>query len=100
MPENKKLLMLEKLTQGGSDDPFHWYALAIEYGNLSRHDDALTAFTALRAKKPDYVPMYLICGQMLEKLGRRDDARDWLTAGIAAAKAKGDTHAEGELAGA
>jgi hypothetical protein len=44
--------------------------------------------------------MYLMCGQMLEKLARKDDARDWYEAGISAARAKGDSHAQGELEGA
>jgi hypothetical protein len=97
---SKKLQMLEKLTGGGSTDPFHCYALGIEYRNLERYDEALQTFTTLRAQSADYVPMYLMCGQMLDKLARKDEARDWYEAGIAAAKKKGDTHAQGELEGA
>jgi tetratricopeptide (TPR) repeat protein len=97
---SKKLQMLEKLTGGGSTDPFHWYALALEYRNLERHDEALQTFTTLRTQSADYVPMYLMCGQMLDKLARKDEARDWYEAGIAAARKKGDTHAQGELEGA
>ena len=41
--------------------------------------------------------MYLMCGQMLEKVGRTEEAREWLTAGIAAAGKAGDGHARGEL---
>jgi predicted Zn-dependent protease len=94
---SKRLAFLEKLTAGGSDDPLAWYGLALEYRSLERWDEALQTFTTLRARKPDYVPMYLMCGQMLEKLGRNDDARDWLEAGAAAARAKGDSHALGEI---
>jgi tetratricopeptide (TPR) repeat protein len=97
---NKKLMMLEKLTKDGSVDPFHWYALALEYRNLERYDESLQTFTALRQTDASYVPMYLMCGQMLEKIGRKDEAREWLQAGVAAARAKGDTHAAGELEGA
>jgi hypothetical protein len=43
--------------------------------------------------------MYLMCGQMLVEAGRRDEARTWLEAGLAAARAKGDTHAYGEIEG-
>jgi hypothetical protein len=43
------------------------------------------------------VPMYLMCGQMLESMGRGEDARAWLTSGIAAARTKGDGHALSEL---
>jgi hypothetical protein len=90
-------LYLEKVTAAGTDDPMPWYALAMEYRTLGRHDEALQTFTTLRTRKPEYVPMYLMCGQMLEGLGREDDARAWLEAGAAAARTKGDTHALGEL---
>jgi predicted Zn-dependent protease len=97
---SKRLAFLEKVTEEGSTDPFAWYGLALEYRNLERHDEALQTFTTLRAQKPDYVPMYLMCGQMLEKMGRLDDAREWLGAGIDVAAKAGDNHARGELEGA
>jgi len=96
---SKRLEFLLKLTST-SNDPFAWYGLAMEYRSLELVDDAVATFAALRAKAPDYVPMYLMAGQTLEKAGRIPDAREWLTAGIAAAQAKGDTHAAGELEGA
>jgi predicted Zn-dependent protease len=100
---SKRLEFLQKLTtsggSGGSggDDPFAWYGLAMEYRTLDRHDEALATFEALRARNPGYVAMYLMCGQMLEKMGRMADARAWMTAGIEAARAKGDAHAASEL---
>jgi tetratricopeptide (TPR) repeat protein len=98
MPEtSKRLQFFEKLTRDGSDDPLAWYGLAMEYKSLGRHDEALQSFTTLRARHPDYVAMYLICGQMLDDLGRCDEARGWLEAGIDAAKKKNDAHALGEL---
>src|ERR1700733_4737233 len=99
MPEtSKRLEFLQKLTSK-SDDPFAWYGLAMEYRSLERFDDAVATFTSLRAKSPDYVPMYLMCGQTLEKAGRAAEAREWLTAGVAAAGAKGDTHAASGVGG-
>lgn len=94
---SKRLAFLEKTTSEGSTDPLAWYGLAMEYRKLERWDDALRTFESLRATKPDYVAMYLMCGQMLEGVGRTDEARQWLEAGIAAATAKGDSHALGEL---
>jgi tetratricopeptide (TPR) repeat protein len=101
--ESKRLEYLLKLTGregAAADDPFAWYGLAMEYRSLERYDDALAAFESLRARSPGYVPMYLMCGQMLEKLGRSVDARTWLRAGIEAARNKGDAHALSELEGA
>lgn len=94
---SKRLAYLEKITSEGSKDPFAWYGLALEYRNLERTEDALRTFETLRAATPDYVPMFLMCGQLLEKMGRIDDAKAWLEAGIVAAKKKGDSHALGEL---
>ena len=93
---SKRLAYLEKITSEGSADPFAWYGLAIEYKTLGRVDDALRTFTALRSKNPDYVPMFLMCGQMLADVGRAE-AREWLEAGVKVATDKRDSHALGEL---
>lgn len=94
---NKRLLYLEKVTAEGTTDPLAWYGLAMEYRKLSRWDEALQTFTTLRSRNPDYVAMYLMCGQMLAENARADEARQWLEAGLAAARAKGDGHAVSEL---
>jgi predicted Zn-dependent protease len=96
---SKRLDFLLKVT-AGSEDPFAWYGLAMEYRSLARLEESLAAFEKLRAKSPDYVPMYLMCGQVLEELGRADDARAWLSAGVDVARSKGDGHALSELEGA
>ena len=94
---SKRLEFLRKLTASGNVDPFAWYGLAMEYRSLERWDEALATFTTLRERSPDYVAMYLMCGQMLEKLGRGAEAKAWMTAGLEAARAKGDAHAASEL---
>jgi predicted Zn-dependent protease len=97
MADNKRLAFLEKVTREGSEDPLAWYGLAMEYRKLERWDEALQTFSTLRTRKPDYVAMYLMCGQMLEGVGRKEEARAWLEAGIEKARAKGDSHAVSEL---
>lgn len=94
---NKRLAFLEKVTKEGSPDPFAWYGLAMEYRKLERWDEALQTFSALRTSQPDYVAMYLMCGQMLAELSRTEEARSWFEAGIERARAKGDGHAVSEL---
>jgi predicted Zn-dependent protease len=100
MPTSKRLEFLLKITAAGQADPFAWYGLAMEYRGLAMTDEALRTFEGLRERSPDYVPMYLMCGQMLESMGRVEDARAWLDSGIRAARAKGDGHALSELEGA
>ena len=97
MVESKRLAFLQKTTAEGSTDPLAWYGLAMEYRKLSRWDEALQTFTALRNMNAEYVAMYLMCGQMLEGIARHDEAREWLEAGIAQARRKGDSHALSEL---
>jgi len=97
MTTSKRLAFLQKTTAEGSTDPLAWYGLAMEYRKLERWDEALQTFITLRTMKPDYVAMYLMCGQMLDGLQRHDEAREWLEAGIVAARKKGDSHAVGEL---
>lgn len=94
---SKRLATLEKLAASGSRDPFVWYGLALEYRSLERNDEALATFEKLREANPEYVPSYLMAGQLLEKMGRKQDARAWYSAGLVAAKAKGDGHAASEL---
>jgi len=100
---SKRLEFLLRLTASGgtgSEDPFAWYGLAMEYRSLSRFEESLATFEQLRTRTPAYVPMYLMCGQMLESLGRIEEARTWLTDGVEAAKGKGDAHALTELSAA
>jgi predicted Zn-dependent protease len=97
MISQKRLLFLEKTTQEGSNEPLAWYGLAMEYRKLERFDDALRTFETLRSMHPDYVAMYLMCGQMLGGCGRVPEARAWLSAGIEQAQRRGDAHALGEL---
>lgn len=92
-----RLPALELMASRSASDPFPHYCLAQEYRSRGRHDDAVTAFTTLRERFPAYVPQYLMAAQLLHELGRDADARDWLNAGIAAARSARDGHSLGEL---
>ena len=81
-------------------DPFPRYALALEYRNGGRLDEARATFDALMTSHPDYTAAYLHAGNNLLALGRRDDARAVYQRGIEACARKGDAHARGELEGA
>ena len=94
---SKRLAFLEKTTADGSKDPLAWYGLALEYAGLERLDDALSTFEKLRAMNSKYVPMYLMCGQLLAKAGRAAEARTWLETGVTEARAQGNQHALGEM---
>ena len=95
-----RLPMLEKLIERGSTDPFVHYARAMELRTLGRTADALDAFDQVTSRFPEYVPSYLMAGQVAVELAAYDRARDFLTRGLAAARAAGDDHAISELSAA
>ena len=94
---NKRLAFLEQHCATAGADSFAFYGLGMEYRKEGRVDDALSTFTKLKEKDPDYVPMYLMAGQTLIDAGRGAEAKVWLEQGIAVATRKHDTHALGEL---
>ncbi len=94
---NKRLVMLEKLVAAGSADSFARYALAMEYKSEDRPSDAESAFAALRDADPDYLPQYLMAGQLLLDQGRASDAKIWLEQGRAIAERKGDQKTLSEI---
>ena len=81
-------------------DPFPRYALALEYKNAGRLDEARATFEELLQAHPAYTAAYLHAGNTLLALGRRDDARAVYTRGVEACARAGDAHARGELEGA
>ena len=94
---DKRLAYLVKLVERGSADPMALYGLAMEYRAIGQNEAAVAIFAKLREVHPTYVAMYLMCAQAYEAMGKRDDAREWLTAGIVQATATGNGHALGEL---
>ena len=98
MPEpSKRLQMLEKMIAAGTRDPFVRYARALELRGAGDLDAALSALQEVRALHPEYVPTFLMAGQIAIELERSEDAREWLNAGLKAAVAAGDEHARSEL---
>jgi predicted Zn-dependent protease len=95
-----RLELLEQMIARGSDDPFVFYAHAMELRGAGRAADALVAFDRVKDRFPAYVPTYLMAGQLAMELGATDRAHVWLAEGIAAAKAAGDDHALSELSAA
>lgn len=94
---SSRLEMIEKVLENGSEDPFHWYARAMELRSLDRLEDALAAYGDVRDRFADYVPTYLMAAQVAKELERPDEARAWAEQGVEQARKKGDGHAASEL---
>ena len=82
------------------DDPFPRYALALEYKNAGRLEEARQVFVDLMTSSPDYTATYLHAGNLFVALGQVAEAREIYQAGVAACLRRGDSHARGELEGA
>jgi tetratricopeptide (TPR) repeat protein len=82
------------------DDPFPKYALALEHKNAGALALAWETFSSLIERHGDYVAAYLHAGNTLVALGRTSEARGVYEQGLAACQRTGDSHAQGELAGA
>lgn len=94
---SKRLDMLEKLAATDAADSFALYALALEYKREGRLEDSIRAFETLREKDAEYLPMYLMAGELFADQGHGERAREWLEAGLALAARTGNTKAQSEL---
>ena len=88
---------LQALLEQEPDSCFLNFGVAMELARLERHEEALAAFERVIELDPDYTVAYLQQGRLLLGLARREEARQALSAGIAAARRGGDAHAEAEI---
>lgn len=94
-----RLEVIEKMIEKGSRDPFVWYARAMELRSAGKIAEALDSFRTVMQEFPEYLPTYLMAGQVAKELNRADVAREVLAQGIALAEKKGDEHTLSELSG-
>ena len=99
MSEQKKTRrqLLEEFVAKKPDDAFSRYGLAMECMNGGDAAAADGHFRALVERNSDYIPAYLMYGQLLAREARKDEAKQVLLNGISAASKKGDEHARSEM---
>ena len=95
-----RIAALEGFLRDDPDDPFTRFALAQEHARRGEADRALGYYKGLVREHPDYVGTYYHLGGLYRTLGRDDEARAALRAGVAVATRAGDAHARAELQGA
>lgn len=94
-----KIGMLTGILQQNPNDAFARYGLAMAYAAEGKTEEALREFETTTEHNPDYVPAYQMSAQTLMKVGRIDEARARLKAGLAACERTGNTHAASEMGG-
>ena len=98
-PSQKKTRrqMLEEIVAQKPDDAFSRYGLALECMNSGDTAAAEQHFRALLERNTTYIPGYQMYGQLLVRESRKEEARQVLTNGIAAANKAGNQHARSEM---
>jgi cytochrome c-type biogenesis protein CcmH/NrfG len=89
--------VLEQFVQKSPADAFSRYGLAMECMSTGDASAAIHNFDMLLKQNADYIPAYLMYGQLLVRESRPEEAKQILTTGIAAAGKKGDQHAVSEM---
>ncbi len=96
-PQKSRRETLEGFVAANPNDAFARYGLAMECATTGDTTAALEHYAKLLAAHPDYVPGYYHYGTLLDKVGRKDEARKILTDGVAAARKAGNSHAQSEM---
>jgi hypothetical protein len=89
--------VLEEFLEKAPGDAFSRYGLAMECMSSGDPAAALHQFGLLIEQHADYIPAYLMYGQLLARESRPGEAKQILSSGIAAARNKGDQHALSEM---
>src|SRR3954463_5944965 len=98
--KSPKRRMLEASLADDPADAFLRYGLAMQCLRDGDVAEGRERLLALIADHPDdQVAAYQQIGQSYLDSGDADEARQYLTAGVAKARAKGDWHAAGEMEG-
>lgn len=92
-----KVAALSEILAQNPGDSFARYGLAMALASDGRNDDALREYAVTTDQNPDYVPAYQMSAQLLLKLGKSEEAKTRLEAGLAACARTGNTHAASEM---
>src|SRR5260370_7808407 len=95
MTEQKKTRrqLLEAFVANKPDDAFSRYGLAMECMNSGDPAAADTHFRALLERTADYIPAYLMYGQLLARESRPSEPNQIFSTGIPPPTKKSDHHA-------
>jgi len=94
-----RIAVLTEILAQNPKDAFARYGLAMAYASEGKTEDALREYATAIENTPDYVPAYQMSAQALLKLGRVDEARARLEAGMGACERTGNAHAASEMQG-
>jgi tetratricopeptide (TPR) repeat protein len=79
------------------NDLFLRYSLAMEFDKEGEHEASLAGLGQLCQESPPYIAAFFMAGKQLARLGRIEEAREFLRNGIEVARLQGDRHAASEM---
>ena len=88
--------MIQELMQEEPDEPFHRYALGLEYRNYEP-EKAIKIWEDLVAVSPDYLPVYYPLAELLGDESRFEAGLEYCEKGIKVATLQGVQKTLGEL---
>jgi predicted Zn-dependent protease len=100
MTPEQRLTAFRAFVEKSPADPFARYSLAMQLRTMGRATEAAAELREVTQRGPDYVPAYIILGQVLEGLGEMAEAARVYEAGVAVATRAGNDHARSELGNA
>ena len=98
MSRSPRMQQIEDLLADDPTDAFLRYGLAMEYASIGDEATAALKLQELIQETP-YVPAFLQAGQILNRIGKVDEAISALKQGIREAQKQNDLHAMGEMQG-
>ncbi len=88
---------IEAMLASEPNDTFLRYSLATEWDKEGNHELSLQLFDGLTRDEKPFVPAFFRAGQLLVRLDRISEARDYLRRGIEEARTQSDLHAAAEM---
>lgn len=92
----ERLRLLKQFVEEEPEDPFNWYALALEE-TKQNPKRAAELFEYVLEKHSEYLPVYYHAGNLYLSLGNEEKAKEILLLGVNLAKLKGEQKTMGEL---
>lgn len=95
--KEKRMKLLQMQIEENPEDPFGYYALALEWKGRGGALQAATFFSTVLTRFPDYLPVYYQAADFFAESGEIEKAKELYEKGITLAEATGQAKTLHEL---
>ncbi|MDR7130789.1 Tfp pilus assembly protein PilF [Algoriphagus sp. 4150] len=96
MTNLNRIQLLRQFTEEEPENPFNWYALALEYRETDE-EEAFTLFAKVLADHPSYLAAYFPAAHLYAEMGEIEQAKAIFEKGIVLAREQKNIKAQQEL---